>query len=153
MSKKMPVKYALIPIYDYDKVIGSYLVHDIRLVAYAVSKCYIKEEIKKYDGEGEYTLSYKVQYPCDELYIQRNITKSENYSLIVDEVYDDIDSALIARKQKNEGLMMKRKSRKGITYEEQIENKVNYIEENIITITSDMQTNSEYEYKLKGSNN
>jgi len=67
MKNNYPIKYALMPIYDQ---VGwghglNELEREFEVVAYAVSKCYVLSEVKKYLVNGCFTYEYEVVFPYE----------------------------------------------------------------------------------------
>ena len=95
-----PVKYALMPIKEYDSIISNFIVKNIRTSAYAVSKCYLVEDSTVYDMDGNSKKNYKVIFPYAEVFLsdEFNYIKNDFSNLNitiskVDEVFDDYISA------------------------------------------------------------
>lgn len=107
-TDKLPVKYALMPIIDFNKVFGTILITNDRTVGYFVSKCYVLEENKKYNEDGTTSRNYKVVFPYSEVFLNNKIKELKNdfendqyLSYSVDEVYNDYESAKEACDIKN----------------------------------------------------
>lgn len=112
MEKKLPVKYGLLPILDFDSVIGRLCIKNVRVVGYAVSKCYISSEEIRYNGDGTKSHKYCVIFPYSEVYLDprvkpivNNLEQGDYRIDVIHEVYDDYASAKIACIKKNKEIL------------------------------------------------
>ena len=134
MEKKLPVKYGLLPIFDFDEIFGRFCVKNIRIVGYAVSECYVSSKEITYHEDGTETCKYKVVFPYTEIYLNNKIKAIENdmedYEVVaVDQVYDDYDSAKLASIEKTKSLLEKEK--KNIAnYKKSLDSKIGVVESN-----------------------
>lgn len=110
MKYNYPVKYALMPIYEYiskDEKIVSY---------YIVSKCFLASEKKSYLRDGTFKIEYEVVFPYQmnnyinnyeyfRCYPKFNIYNECINSLIVRRIFEDKESAIMACNELNQKLL------------------------------------------------
>lgn len=96
----LPVVYGLMPIKDYDKVISNIVINNDRVVGYAVSKCYLISEEKRYNLDGTIEQSYRVVFPFNEVFLDEktpdSLNEMEEYqftSALTNQVFDDVEDA------------------------------------------------------------
>ena len=141
MKIKLPQKFALIPILDFDRVIGDIVVKNIRVIGYAVSKCYLVEETTTFNDDGSTNKQYKVQFPFGEVFLTKdidmasnNIQREEPTESYVDQIYEDYSSARRECDNINSIIfgkeLGKKKEKKKNDFEVKFERKVDYIERN-----------------------
>ena len=104
----LPVAYGLMPIKDYNKIIGNILITNDRVVGYAISKCYIIKEETNYNFDGTFSKKYRVIFPYGEIFLDEKIKDSLNeveeyeyLSTTLDEVYYNLKDATEACRKKN----------------------------------------------------
>ena len=141
MKIELPEAYALMPIYHYDKLLGNLLVKNVRVVGYAVSKCYVSEEKINYNEDGTIKKEYRVLFPFVDVFINdkewidmRNKYKGYLNEKIVDSIYDDYTSAKEVATERNKLLYDKeiRKARNKDKFRKRYNFDLDYVERNSV---------------------
>ena len=142
MKINLPKKYALMPIFDCDKIIGELVVKNIRVVGYAVSKCYVLEENIKYNEDGTLKKNYLVEFPFKEIFVNskfdfvQNLVDGEPTITPVDEVFEDYMSAKevcdIKNKEVFEAEFNKKKEKDRYKFEKNFNKKTDYVARNSV---------------------
>lgn len=104
----LPVAYGLMPIKDFNKIIGNILISNDRVVGYAISKCYIINEETTYNFDGTYSKKFRVIFPYGQVFLDEKtkdfLNEAEEYeylSTTLEEVYDNFETAKEECRKKN----------------------------------------------------
>ena len=104
----LPVAYGLMPIKDFNKIIGNILISNDRVVGYAISKCYIINEETTYNFDGTCSKKFRVIFPYGQVFLDEKtkdfLNEAEEYeylSTTLEEVYDNFETAKEECRKKN----------------------------------------------------
>ncbi len=106
MKNNYPIRYALVPMYEYCWRLGE---KEEEIVAYIVTKCYLVNETKKYERNGNVELRYHVVCPYQYLDFdiwhrvepKFNMNRNCCNGFITDKVYTSLEKAIDAKNKKN----------------------------------------------------
>ena len=117
MKNNYPIKYAVVPMIE--QVGWSHGLHELEreygTVCYIVSKCYLVEESKKYKADGTVRVNYHVvcPYQYDKFNEWNRVEPTFNIhgqctnDIVVDEVYDNLEEAIVYKDKKNQEIFQK----------------------------------------------
>ncbi len=139
-----PVKYIILSFNDTGYTAGINLTHESR--GFIVARCYLISERKNYSGEGQTRNSYEVVIPTklgvSSLDYPRFNEKQECVnSVVVDNIYDEVNNARIITSMLNDDL------RKKIVYEIDFGNK-NIKEKKLQKLYNKLLELEEYEEEM-----
>lgn len=116
MKNNYPIRYAIMPIIEQTE--WSHGIHELLRnfseVTYIVSKCYVINKTKKYNRNGDTSITYEVVFPFEETDYgwEKTEPQYDSYgncrnSIIVDKIFNTFEEALEEANNKNNELMYK----------------------------------------------
>lgn len=115
---KYPIKYAVMPCFDYYYTIRKRIVRDFGVVATIVSKCYVVSEKMIYNSDGTFRLQYQVAFTHnidnskgDDIVLEvPRCTRLDSVSKIttVSQVFDTFDEAFLSSEKTNDEILCER---------------------------------------------